>query len=327
MRLPVLLGLAALIGWPAAISGAEYGPKPRQAPRQTRVVARLRGEEEKAGQVVVRLSGELVLTLTVEGPSAPDEPVQPIPAGGDWVVRKTLPASTESLAAGRVGWSQTFHLEPMKKDQVVLPLAPLAFGGRSVEWEPITVLVTSDAVPDLNDLRDITRPEDVPAPEPWLPWWWVWAALGLVLLGLALGGWWLRRRLVGQKPALSPEEWALHELDRLDKHPVVAWSPDQAATAGDVERYHTLLSDVVRRYLELRLQLHAPRQTTAEFLEAMRHAPQLRPEQQAWLREFLERCDLVKFARAQPAPEECRVTAGMARSLVLQAAPAEALRI
>lgn len=310
--MPVLLALLALAGWPVPLRAAEYGPKPHQAPPQTRILARLQGEEEKAGQVVVRLSGEVVLTITVEGPSAPDEPVHPLPPGSDWMVRKTLPAITKAMVDGRTRWSQTFHLEPMRKDLVPLPLAPMIFGGRNVEWEPITVLVTTDAVPNLNDMRDITRPEEVPGPEPWLLHGWVWAVLSLLLAGLALGGWGLKRRLVGREPAQAPEEWALHELDRLE-----------LPAAGDVERFHTLLSDVVRRYLELRFQLHAPRQTTAEFLQSLRTAAQLRPEQQAGLREFLERCDLVKFTRVEPTAEECRVTAGMARSLITQTAPVE----
>ncbi len=89
-------------------------------------------------------------------------------------------------------------------------------------------------------------------------------------------------------------------------------------------RFHTELSDVVRRYLELRFQLRAPRQTTAEFLESMRDAPQLTGEQQALLRDLLERCDLAKFARAAAPPEECQAAAAMARTFVQQtAAPAK----
>jgi hypothetical protein len=85
-----------------------------------------------------------------------------------------------------------------------------------------------------------------------------------------------------------------------------------------VERYHTLLSGVVRRYLEARFRLPARRQTTAEFLEAMRRAPQLNAGQQELLRDFLERCDLGKFAPVTPSAEECRATAGMARRLIEQ---------
>src|SRR5262249_20238867 len=89
---------------------------------------------------------------------------------------------------------------------------------------------------------------------------------------------------------------------------------------GAAERYHTLLSDVVRGYLEKRFEVLASRQTTPEFLEAMRGSPQLTAPQQDLLREFLRRCDLAKFARANPSPEECRAAAAMARDFVEQTA-------
>jgi hypothetical protein len=53
----------------------------------------------------------------------------------------------------------------------------------------------------------------------------------------------------------------------------------------------------------------------------MRRSPQLTPPQQGLLREFLERCDMAKFARAAPPPDECRAVAAMARSFVQETTP------
>src|SRR5262249_36005948 len=107
---------------------------------------------------------------------------------------------------------------------------------------------------------------------------------------------------------------AIRELSRLESMGL----PQH----GQAERFHTLLSDTVRRYLELRFQLRAPRQTTAEFLDAMRNSPQLDSGQRNLLRDFLERCDLAKFARAEYSTDECRNTADMARLFVDQTKPA-----
>jgi hypothetical protein len=41
-------------------------------------------------------------------------------------------------------------------------------------------------------------------------------------------------------------------------------------------------------------------------------------EEKGLLRDYLGRCDLGKFAPVTPSPEECRATAGMARSLIEQ---------
>src|SRR5262249_25067096 len=69
-------------------------------------------------------------------------------------------------------------------------------------------------------------------------------------------------------------------------------------------RVHTLLSDVVRGYLEKRFEVQAARATKPGVLEAMRAAPQLTPAQQEVLREVPRRCDPGQFARAHPSPGE-----------------------
>jgi hypothetical protein len=163
---------------------------------------------------------------------------------------------------------------------------------------------------DLSQMRDITGIEKLPV-EPADHRWLVGLGIGVGLLVLALPvAWWLRRRAARPEPVVPPGSWALAELDRVEALGLPA--------AGEVERYHTLLSDVVRRYLELRFALRAPQQSTEEFLEAMRHSPQLPAEQQELLRDFLRRCDLAKFARAGFSEEECRVAGRTAREFVEQ---------
>lgn len=160
---------------------------------------------------------------------------------------------------------------------------------------------------DLKQLRDITGIEELPAVES--PWRWLpWLAGGLALGGgLLLAGWKYRGRPQPVAPT-PPDQWAQAELKRIDELGL--------DVPREADRYHTLVSDVVRRYLELRFELRASRQTTAEFLEAMRHSTLLTTPQQEELREFLQRCDLAKFARADVAAEDCNEVAAMARQLV-----------
>ena len=127
--------------------------------------------------------------------------------------------------------------------------------------------------------------------------------------GRRAGVW--RGRLVDRPSApaaapkpLPPEQRALQELARLD-----------ASATADPAAYHTALSDVVRRYLAERFGLPATRQTTAEFLETVRRSGRLSAEQQALLRDFLERCDLAKFAPVGASAEECREAAALARAV------------
>lgn len=66
---------------------------------------------------------------------------------------------------------------------------------------------------------------------------------------------------------------------------------------GESRPYGTESSSVIRRYIEFRFDLSAPRRSTEEFLEEARHSPKLEPKHQALLAEFLKVCDLLKFAR------------------------------
>ncbi len=56
-------------------------------------------------------------------------------------------------------------------------------------------------------------------------------------------------------------------------------------------------SAIIRRYIETRFELSAPRRSTEEFLAEAEHSPKLAPPHQALLGEFLRVCDLLKFAR------------------------------
>jgi hypothetical protein len=172
---------------------------------------------------------------------------------------------------------------------------------------------TNQEPADISHLRDISGIEKI---EPFPPesHWYLWAgAAGIGLSGLLLVGWKIAGRRRPEKPPPPPDVWARLELDRLEKLALPA--------AGALERYHTLLSDTMRRYLELRFQLPASKQTTPEFLKTLSSTDLLTPSQRMTLATFLERCDLAKFARAGFSLEDCQTTACMARDLVDQTAP------
>jgi hypothetical protein len=266
----------------------------------------------------MELSGSLELTFTVEG-KAPLEidPIKTVTASKAWLVTPRGAAETSSLPQGRMRWQQAFRLSPLQDKDVPLPLEPLqcrAGGGDTVQvtWKPLTVKVsTVVASPSLAAMKPIVPPEQIPEPPAW-PWW-PFALAGVLTVGLVTGV--VVRRRARQRPIpaaveLPPKEWALQELDRLE-----AQLPSDAT---QVERYHTLLADVVRHYLERRFGVHASEQTSAEFLNALAQSNQLPAPQQEQLRAFFERCDLAKYARADYSVEECHLAVQLARDFVNQ---------
>src|SRR5205807_547154 len=141
---------------------------------------------------------------------------------GLWLSQSLAEPRIDALPGQRSRWQQTFRLEPLSDKEVPLQIAPLRFREGKAErwreqsWESIPVKVTTSVEESsLKALRDITPIEQLPAPPNWRP---TLIGIGLgaavcVLLGVVV--WRLRPRPV-PPPELTPTEWALRELDRID---------------------------------------------------------------------------------------------------------------
>ena len=139
--------------------------------------------------------------------------------------------------------------------------------------------------PDLIDDLRLLDP-----PTPWQVNFWLLAALGLA----AALAWWLFRRWRAQRAAQAAalvvgqaHENALAELARL----FALIETEQSRPYG-IES-----SAIIRRYIEARFGLAAPLLATEEFLVAAQDSPRMSPDAQVLLGDFLQWCDLLKFAR------------------------------
>ncbi len=139
---------------------------------------------------------------------------------------------------------------------------------------------------------------------------WYWVALGglAVLLGSAVFVLLGRRRRSALEPQVPAHERALAALEALQGKELIR--------QGKVKQYFAEISEIVRRYLQDRFALRAPEMTTEEFFQQARDSSVLDAPQQTLLKEFLERADLVKFARLQPAEAEIEATYAAARRFV-----------
>ena len=131
------------------------------------------------------------------------------------------------------------------------------------------------------DIRDIRQPRHLPTPLPWAA-----AAAGVIILAaMAFAAWrWIRR---GKFLAMLPYEIALQYLEDARR----LMDPDQA------REYCFAVSKIIRRYIEERFHVHAPNLTTEEFLRDLVEVRDTMLEShRALLGEFLQHCDLAKFA-------------------------------
>jgi hypothetical protein len=143
---------------------------------------------------------------------------------------------------------------------------------------------SAPAQPQLPEIRDIAAPVDV---FPW-PLWMVLTAAGIALLVLGLIWFliavYLRRRPAGPPP--SPRTIAMRELDQLRP---------QIPTL-DPYVFSVKVSDVLRTFVEAQYGLRATQQTSPEFLASLTESGEFSEKDRELMAQFLERCDLIKFA-------------------------------
>ena len=143
------------------------------------------------------------------------------------------------------------------------------------------------------DIHEIAGPVDYSLVPPWV----IYAC---ILLGLAVVGllvWWIRKRSRRPKPEQSPRTRALQELNRI---------------GGEMEtltpyQFSIRVSDILRRYVTERYQLPLTRQTSVEFLNALTKTSSFSEDEKSLLEDFLNRCDLIKFARYDATLEDSRL--------------------
>lgn len=142
---------------------------------------------------------------------------------------------------------------------------------------------------------------------------------GLVLLlaGLLLA-WWLIRRHRARPPAPAAPPTPAHVLALAA---LQALRERQLIEQGLVEPFYVELSTIVRTYLERRFGLHAPEQTTDEFIREAIRSCLLSLDHQHLVAVFLEQSDLVKFARHQPEAADMQNAAAAAERLVTETTP------
>lgn len=147
---------------------------------------------------------------------------------------------------------------------------------------------TNQAVADIHDIKP---PVPLAGSLMWV--WWLLAAA----LAIAAYYWWRTRR----RPAAAAAAAVVPPHVRAKQRLQLA-----LGLISDPRLFCIEVSTALRVYLEERFELHAPERTTEEFLFELQSASQLLLDQKAALREFLEQCDLVKFAKFEPPEDELR---------------------
>ncbi len=148
-------------------------------------------------------------------------------------------------------------------------------------------------------LRDIKGPLTVNAEAPVI----FAAVIAFIILaaaGIILWKLYVKKFSAGKiEPAFTPREIASRELGRIDSLGLI--------DKGKIKEYYYLVSLALRTYLENRFFLKAPEQTTEEFLESVVYSGKLEVRHINILKEYLNHCDLVKYAEFNPGKPQAEL--------------------
>ena len=253
-----------------------------------------------------RLSDELTMTLTID--CVREVQIHKPPFGeafGDFIIRdfrEPLPETRDDREIIR----QIYTLEPTQTGKLQIAPIIVAFTDsrhegdgekHTIETEAITVEIASvlqSEAPSLDDLQGLDGPLQMPPGRSYLARW----LFGLLLLvwAAALTVWFLRgRRGIVEEKRLTPREFAFLELQELVR--------DNLGET-DIKLFYVRLTGIVRRYIERTTHIHAPEQTTEEFLREVNTGNVFQRNDQQRLKSFLESADFVKFAAHQPTADD-----------------------
>jgi hypothetical protein len=148
-----------------------------------------------------------------------------------------------------------------------------------------------------------------------------WIVYGL-LVGVLLAAliWWLFRRFFARGPApvivpaIPPDQVAIEALNSLEERRVPMLERGESAT------YYLDLTDITKAYIEGRFEIAAMDRTTDELREVLvKGDANLGPLSATDVLAFLDRSDLIKFARVSPSSDEAREDLESVRELVAKA--------
>lgn len=149
----------------------------------------------------------------------------------------------------------------------------------------------------------------------------IYSVLGTLVAALLIAV--LARRYFGRvkpvyvPPPIPPHVVALEALDELEGGSLVE--------EGSFQTYYLQLTEIAKGYIEGRFGVMALDRTTEEIRrEVMRSPKRVQPLDGDEVIDFLQRCDLVKFARFAPPKDEAEGELIGVRDMVVRSKPAEA---
>jgi len=244
-------------------------------------------------------------------------------AWGELEIREVTPSQVIANPDGTETTTQTIYATLWAPGEFSTPELSLGVSDTAGEIHeisaaPLGLNVASVLVEGDINLRDIKPQASLP-----LPTLWPWVVGGLlVALVVALAGGWLLRRWWSRRKltlANTPDNRLPHEVafDELAQIEGLNLPPQQR-----FKEHYTLISDVLRQYIEKSFQIPTLDRTTGEIRRSLKLAP-FSQDNKRLLIGLLNEADLVKFAKVNPATSQAEDYLGKTRRFVGETRPIE----
>jgi len=251
------------------------------------------------------IGDQLNIWLRYEFPAGTQYRTQPIPdtLAGKIEVLRVDPADTIRRTKEMVSVRQRILITSFDTGFFVIPSFYLydSQTGDSLKSNALPLEVFDMPIDTTKGIADIKMPYEIPLG---------WADLlpyliALVLIAGAIAIYILIRKRKKTEPEpvkkfipppIPAHIWALDELDKLAAQKL--WQQ------GKVKLYYSRITEIIRRYIEMRFGIQAMEETTYDIMRSFREGNHLAQENEDKLRIFLEEADLVKFAKYQPDADD-----------------------
>ncbi|MFH0772010.1 MAG: hypothetical protein V1933_05270 [Candidatus Omnitrophota bacterium] len=217
---------------------------------------------------------------------------------------------------GKKTFKQWYLLDTYVSGEHTIPSAAIKYRAKGqADWQELRVKEVKvevksvlDTAPVRTDIRDIRGPKSFDSK---MRLYMLIAIVVLLITGAVFGFLLFKKKKEENKalPALA-HIVAYEALAALEKKDYIR--------KGQTKTYYIELSGIVRHYLENRFNIRASEMTTEEFLIKVKVDSALSLEHKGLLRDFLMNCDLVKFAKYQPAEQEANLSLASAKRLIDQ---------
>jgi hypothetical protein len=202
--------------------------------------------------------------------------------------------------------SQNFIITAWDSGSYYIP--PISFSADR-KTEGLLLNVHTVLLEEGSELKDIKQP--MKAPIGWSDIWpWLLGILILVIFIYIIKRYILNKKkspiTINPRIIIPADVIALKQLSELENAKV--WQ------GGKIKKYHSELSEIVRRYTEERFQFIALELTTSEIIEVLKN--KLDAKQIDNLRTLLQRADLAKFAKSKPIDTENTESMILAKNFV-----------